>query len=368
MYGGGGPGGAAGWPRGGQLLRSAIDAGDQDEMLGKVYDAGMMARLTEYLGQVKCTSDTRRPGRSCPDGGQPGHAAPGGAGHQPYRRRQSRWPHDSCRWSISAFWLVIWGAQYLETLHLSYAGQGILFRMRTQMFSHLHELSLSFFDRNKVGKIMSRVQNDVDQLQTLVTQDFIKVAVNAVTLIGIAVIMIVMNWRLALLALSTLPVLVAVMMVWQTYARRAFIRARKTIAVVNDNLQESISGVRVTQSLSREAVNVKQFDAINKANLDANKKAAKLQGAIMPVTQMLTDSSYVLVLVFGGFQVLDGNLAVGFLLAFLLYIQRLSAPVQQLATMYTEIQRAMASGVRIFELIDVEPEIKTRPRRSNCRR
>ncbi len=208
---------------------------------------------------------------------------------------------------------------------------------------------------------MSRVQNDVDQLQTLVTQDFIMVAVNAVTLIGIAVIMIVINWRLALLALSTLPVLVAVMVVWQSYARRAFVRVRKTIAVVNDNLQESISGVRVTQSLSREAENVRQFDAINKANLDANKKAAKLQGFIMPVTQMLTDSAYVLVLVFGGFQVLDGTMPVGFLLTFLLYIQRLSAPVQQLATMYTEIQRAMASGVRIFELIDVEPEIRDLP-------
>jgi ABC-type multidrug transport system fused ATPase/permease subunit len=256
---------------------------------------------------------------------------------------------------------LMWGAQYLETLHLSYAGQGILFRMRTQMFSHLHQLSLSFFDRNKVGKIMSRVQNDVDQLQTLVTQDFIMVAVNAVTLIGIAVIMIILNWRLALLSLSTLPVLVAVMVVWQTYARRAFVRVRKTIAVVNDNLQESISGVRVTQSLSREAENVKRFDAINKANLDANKTAAKLQGFIMPVTQMLTDSAYVMVLVYGGFQVLDGTMPVGFLLAFLLYIQRLSAPVQQLATMYTEIQRAMASGVRIFELIDVEPEIKDPP-------
>jgi ABC-type multidrug transport system fused ATPase/permease subunit len=191
--------------------------------------------------------------------------------------------------------------------------------------------------------------------------DFINVAVNAITLIGIAAIMLAINWQLALMALSMLPVLVAVVVVWQIYARRAFVAASRAIALVNDNLQESISGVRVTQSLSREAVNIKNFDAVNKANLDANKRAAKLQGAIMPVTQMLTDSAYVLVLIFGGFQVLDHRMEVGFLIGFLLYIQRLSNPIQQIATMYTEIQRAMASGVRIFELIDVEPEIKDMP-------
>ena len=354
------PGGGGGPTGGPQLLRSAIDAGDKDEILGKVYDSRMVARLIEYLSHVKK------------------HLALGTTGVIIRTATNLITPllvalatnrivaGNVNGLSIAALvylgvLLVMWGAQYLETLYLSYAGQGILFRMRTQMFSHLQDLSLGFFDRNKVGKIMSRVQNDVDQLQTLVTTDFINVAVNTITLIGIAVIMITIDWRLALLSLSMIPILVVVMIVWQAYARRAFVLARKTIAMVNDNLQESISGVRVTQSLSREAVNIKQFDAINKANLDANKKSAQLQGAIMPVTQMLTDGAYVLVLVFGGFQVLNGKLEVGFLLAFLLYIQRLSAPIQQLATMYTSIQQAMASGVRIFELIDVEPEIKDNP-------
>ena len=208
---------------------------------------------------------------------------------------------------------------------------------------------------------MSRVQNDVDQLQMLVSQNIVMVGVNLVTLIGILVIMLSINWQLALLSMSTLPILVIVVIIWQKYARKAFILARKAIAMVNDNLQESISGVRVTQNLSREEENIKQFDAVNKANLDANKKAALLQGLIMPVTQMLTDGSYVIVLIFGGFQVLDGNMQVGFLLAFLLYIQRIGQPIQQLATMYTDIQRAMASGARIFELMDVQPEIEDSP-------
>ncbi len=359
MYGGGTPAGGGAGPQGAQQLRSAIDAGADDEVLGRVYNAGMMRRLGEYVAQVK------------------GHLSLGAIGVAIRTASNLVTPLlvaeatnrivegnvDALTIAVLAYLavlLIMFGAQYLETLHLSWAGQGILYRLRTRMFKHLHELSLSFFDQNKVGKVMSRVQNDVDQLQTLVTTDFINVAVNAITLIGIAAIMLVINWKLALLALSTLPVLVVVVIVWQIYARRAFVQARKAIAVVNDNLQESISGVRVTQSLSRENVNIKQFDAINKANLDANKRAAKLQGAIMPVTQMLTDSAYVLVLIFGGFQVLNGQMEVGFLVGFLLYIQRLGTPIQQIATMYTEIQRAMASGVRIFELLDVEPEIMDR--------
>lgn len=353
MYSGGGP-------AGGQTLRGAIDAGDTDEILGKVYDHGIIKRLTGYLAEVKW------------------HLIIGGVGII-MRTAANLVTPLLVAWATNrivegnvrgltiaalvylGILLLIWGAQYLETLHLSYTAQGILFKMRTKMFSHLQDLSLSFFDHNKVGKIMSRVQNDVDQLQNLVSQNIIMVGVNLVTLIGIAVIMFVLNWRLALLALCTLPVLVIVVIIWQKYARRAFILARKAIAMVNDNLQESISGVRVTQNLSREAENVRQFDAVNKANLDANKKAALLQGLIMPVTQMLTDGSYVIVLIFGGFQVLEGTMPVGFLLAFLLYIQRIGQPIQQLATMYTEIQRAMASGARIFELIDVQPEIEDSP-------
>ncbi len=341
----------------GQQLRGAIDSGDTDDILGKVYDVGIIKRVIGYLGDVKW------------------HLLIGAAGIILRTASNLVTPLlvamatnrivdgniDGLTIAALAYLGVlalVWFAQYLETLHLSYTAQGILFKMRTGMFSHLHEMSLSFFDNNKIGKLMSRVQNDVDQLQMLVSQNIIMVGVNSITLIGILVIMLTVNWQLALLSLSTLPVLVIIVIIWQRYARRAFILARKAIAMVNDNLQESISGVRVTQNLSREKENVKQFDAVNKANLDANKKAALLQALINPLTQILTDSSYVIVLIFGGFQVLEGNMEVGFLLAFLLYIQRIGQPIQQLATMYTDIQRAMASGSRIFELLDVQPEIK----------
>ncbi|OGN90823.1 MAG: hypothetical protein A2158_05840 [Chloroflexi bacterium RBG_13_46_14] len=344
----------------GQRLRGALDSGDADEILGKVNDLGIIRRVVGYLTDVKW------------------HLVIGAVGIILRTASNLITPLlvamatnrivdkniDGLTIAVFLYLGVLvlqWVAQYLETLHLSYTAQGILFKMRTTMFSHLHDMSLSFFDHNKIGKLMSRVQNDVDQLQMLVSQDIIMVGVNSITLIGILVIMLTMNWQLALLSLSTLPVLVIIVIIWQKHARKAFILARKAIAMVNDNLQESISGVRVTQNLSREKENVKQFDAVNKANLDANKKSALLQGLINPLTQILTDGSYVIVLIFGGFQVLDGTMPVGFLLAFLLYIQRIGQPIQQLATMYTEIQRAMASGARIFELIDVQPEIEDVP-------
>ncbi len=345
---------------GGQRLRSALDAGDEDEILGKVYDRRVIGRLPPYLAWVKSHLALAATGtaiRTVTNLATPYLVAVA-------VNNMVKGNFNGLTIAALAYLgasLLMWGGQYLETMQLAYGGQKILLRMRNQLFDHLHQLSLSFFDQNKVGKIMSRVQNDVDQLQTLVTQDIINLAADAVTLVVIAVIMITMNARLALLTLTVVPALLIVLVIWQKYARRAFIRVRQAIAMVNDNLQESISGIRVTQSLSREAVNIRQFDAVNKAHLDANIEAARLQGFMMPTTQILTDGAYVLVLIFGGFQVLAGTMTPGVLLAFLLYIQRFFAPVMELTMLYTELQRSMASGARIFELLDVEPEIKDGP-------
>jgi len=144
-------------------------------------------------------------------------------------------------------------------------------------------------------------------------------------------------------------------------ARRAFIRVRRAIAVVNDQLQEGIAGVRVTQSMSREDVNLRQFNEANKAHLDANVQAAKLQAFMMPIVEILTNVGFAIVLVFGGLQVANGTATAGTVLGFLLFIQRFFAPVMETVMLYTELQRAMASAVRIFELLDVEPQIKDIP-------
>ncbi len=355
------PGGFGGGPWGGARLRSALDTGDEDNILGKVYDNRVVRRLPKYLAWVKSPLALAATGtlmRTLANVAMPYLVA---VATDNFIKTGNFGGLTIVALVYLGAALLMWGGQYLETIKLSYAGQGILFRMRTEMFDHLHKLSMSFFDHNKVGKVMSRVQNDVDQLQTLLTQDIINITADVLTLAAIAVIMITMNARLALLTLTVVPALVIVMVIWQKYARRAFIRVRQAIAVVNDNLQESISGVRVTQGASREEVNLGQFDAVNRAHLDANVEAVKLQAFMMPIVQILTDGAFVLVLIFGGFQVLAGTMGVGVLLAFLLYVQRFFAPVLELTMMYTELQRAMASGVRIFELLDVEPEIKDSP-------
>ncbi|MFH1639610.1 MAG: ABC transporter ATP-binding protein [Chloroflexota bacterium] len=339
-------------------LRSSLDNEDDGNAKGKVYDARMMRRVPEYLAGVKVRMIL------------------GGVGTLIHTIASLAMPYlvavaidrfiktgnfsglnvIALAYVVTA--LIMWGGHYMETLNLSCAAQGILFSLRTRMFNHLHDLSLSFFDHNKVGKVMSRIQNDVEQMETLLTQDIISLITNALTLIAIAAVMITMNARLAMLALTVVPALGALLFVWQKYARRAFMKVRMAIATVNDQLQEGISGVRVTQSLSREAVNLRQFEAVNREHLNANVEAARLQAFMTPTVEILTNSAFALVLVFGGAQVLAGEIGVGVLLAFMLYIQRFFAPVQELIMLYTELQRAMASGTRIFELLDVAPEIK----------
>jgi ATP-binding cassette subfamily B protein len=344
-----------------QRLQGVVNRGFDAEVPGKVYDARVVRRMPKYVAWVKW------------------FVAVGGTGTLLRTTASLAIPYvvaiatDSYIKTgnlsglnvITLIYLgaiaLMWAGQYMETLFLSYAGQGILLKLRTEMFEHLHKLSMSFFDHNKAGEVMSVVQNDVDQIQILLTQDIINIGADVLSLIGMAVIMIIMNLRLALITLSIVLALGIALFVWQKFALRAFMKVRRTVAAVTDELQEGISGVRVTQNLSREGVNLKQFDAANKANRNANIQAAKLQAVMMPTVQILTNCGFALVLVFGGSQVLAGTMQIGILIAFLLYIQRLFAPVQELVMMYTELEVAMAAGIHIFELLDVKPDIKDSP-------
>ncbi|MFC2071693.1 ABC transporter ATP-binding protein [Chloroflexota bacterium] len=356
---GGGPHGGHG--HGGRPLSSALDAEFDADILGKAYDSRVIARLPKYLAPVK------------------GWLALGVVGEVIRALAQLAIPYlvviaidrfiqtgnlGGLNLIVIAFVaaaLLTWGGQYLATLYLAYAGQSILFRMRTEMFDHLHRLSLGFFDHNKVGKLMSRVQNDVNQLQELLSHGVLNIITSTLTLVGIVAVMIIMNPRLALLTLTVVPAMGIGVIIWQKYARRAFIRVRRAIAEVNDQLQENISGVRVVQNLSREDVSAGQFYNVNKAHLDANISAVRLQALMMPTVQIMTGIAYSLVIIFGGYQVMAGTMGVGVILGFLLYVQRFFDPVLELAMMYTELQRSMASGARIFELLDLEPEINDSP-------
>jgi len=254
--------------------------------------------------------------------------------------------------------LVHFGANYLQFVFVAKVGQGILFSMRTQMFNHLQSLSPAFFHRTAVGRIMSRSQSDINQIQE--TFELIVVALaDLLSLVGIIVAMVIIDWQLALVSLGIVPILFLVLIFWQRFARRSFMRIRRAIAMVNGEYNQSITGVRVVQSLNRQEVNLEHFKTLNQEHLDANLEAARFSGSLQPVVELLIGigMGFGIILV-GGFLLQRGSLDWPVLVAFALWIQRFFEPVRQLTMQYSQLQRAMASGVRIFELLDLEPEVK----------
>jgi len=253
------------------------------------------------------------------------------------------------------------GANFVQFVYIPKVGQGILYSLRTGMFNHLQELSPSFFHRTPVGRIMSRSQSDVLQLQEtfeLIVQSLS----DMLSLVGIIGIMLWIDWRLALISMSILPVLFFVLGYWQKFARHSFMRIRRAIAMVNGEYNQNITGVRVVESFNRQEVNMEHFDDLNTEHLDANLEASRYSGALQPFVEVLmgVGMGFGVVLV-GGIMFKGGDLEWAVLLAFALYIQRFFEPVRHLTMQYSQLQRAMAAGVRIFEVLDLKPEVVDKP-------
>ena len=253
----------------------------------------------------------------------------------------------------------------LQRLMTGYVGHRILRDLRSQMFAHLNKLSLSFFDREEVGRVMSRVTSDVVTLQELITSGFLNILADIVGLGLIVLFLFLLDPLLAVISLSVIPLLMIFMVWWQTPAARAFIRVRQAISIVNGSINENVSGVRIVQSLNREEENLRQFERLNRVNLDSNMDAVKLQAAVIPMVEMLSTIATAVVLVVIGVRTFNGDLGAGEALAysigFLLYIQRFFNPVRDIVLQYTMLQRAMAGAHRIFEVLDTEPEIVDPP-------
>jgi len=254
-----------------------------------------------------------------------------------------------------------WASFYTQIRAEARLGQSILLKLRSQLFGHLQNLSVRFFDHNEAGRIMSRVHSDVGELGDFLDSGAFWVAGEVVSLIAIVFTLLAMDFKLALLTFSVIPALFVFLFFWQSKARQYFINVRHAIAEVNGALQENISGIRVIQSLSREELNSQHFDQVNLAHFQANMKSVLLSASMMPAVEMLVSIATTLIIIFGGIRVMDGTLMVGALIAFLLYIQTFFDPIRALATEYTQLQRAMASGARVFELLDVKPEIAESP-------
>ena len=253
--------------------------------------------------------------------------------------------------------ILHFGANFVQFIYMPKVGQGILYSLRTGMFNHLQELSPSFFHRTPVGRIMSRSQSDVLQLQEtfeLIVQSFS----DLLSLLGIIAFMLFIDWQLALVSMSILPVLFFVLGYWQKFARHSFMRIRRAIAMVNGEYNQNITGVRVVESFNRQEANMKHFDDLNTEHLNANLEASRYSGTLQPFVESLMGigMGFGVVLV-GGIMVKGDDLEWAVLLAFALWIQRFFEPVRHLTMQYSQLQRAMAAGVRIFEVLDLKPEV-----------
>jgi ATP-binding cassette subfamily B protein/subfamily B ATP-binding cassette protein MsbA len=260
------------------------------------------------------------------------------------------------------FQLIQWFFTYIRTNIMAEVGQSIIFDLRARVFGHLQQLSLGFFSRYSVGRVISRVINDVGVLRDFITWTLLAVARDIFTLAGILVTMLVMDWKLSLLTFTVLPVMVIATFVFRKQARNNYRRARMAISWVNSVLAENINGVRVVQSFSREDTNYDYFsDVVNRYNLDANLASARLGAIFFPSVDLLAKIAMALVVWVAGTAFLGEALTPGVLVAFVLYIDRFFDPIRDLSLRYDGLMTTMASGERILSLLNAPVEVQDRP-------
>lgn len=271
--------------------------------------------------------------------------------------------HSALVWSIVAFTVAItinYAASYAQETLVGGVAEDVLFDIRKAMFSHLQRVSLSFMDKTEVGRLMSRLQGDVNSMQEFLETSVLSVG-DIVLLFGIVFVMLYLDFKLGLLTLSVLPVLFIVRLFWLPLARKSFMAAHETNSVAAGALAEAIHGVRAVQSMDRQGVNFTLYDDKARANLETHLTAARYAQGMVPIVDSLTGVAMALVIVVGGARVLNQALDVGVLVAFLFYIQRFFDPIRSLTLQYSVMQRAMASGQRLTEVLDVPVDIKDAP-------
>ena len=267
------------------------------------------------------------------------------------------------RWMVVAFFAVIgvnYASNFIQEIVVGRISASLLFDLRRAMYRHLQHVSLSFMDKTEVGRLMSRLQGDVNALQEFLETSIFAIG-DFVLLIGIVTVLLALDFELGMLTLAVVPVLLGVRIVWLPHARRAFLRARETSSVVNGALAETVHGVRTIQEMGRETVNFRLFDDKAKDNLRAHLRASKFSQVMIPIVDTLTGIAMAVVIVVGGGMVLERELELGVMVAFLFYVQRFFDPIRSLTIQYSIMQRAMAAGQRIFEVLDVPIEVRDRP-------
>lgn len=245
---------------------------------------------------------------------------------------------------------------------MNWVGMTVIKTLRGQLFAKFQELSMNFYSEHEVGRLMSRMTTDIDRVQDLITWSVIFVINDLINLIGTIIIMFTMNASLSLVSFAVIPLMVVATEVWRRRAREAYRWARRANAIATADLAENISGVRVVQSFRREDYNYDRFaNERNRELFDANVKSVRLSALFFPTVDLLSMVATGLVIWYGGTQVLNLELSAGTLIAFTMYIGNFFGPIRDLAMRYNSLQSAMASGERIFDLLDTEPAIIDAP-------
>jgi ATP-binding cassette subfamily B multidrug efflux pump len=262
---------------------------------------------------------------------------------------------------IAAVYVVLLFVRFIcstaETYVLQNTGQKIMYDMRTETFQHLHDLPVSFYDRNPVGRLITRVVTDVDVLNEMFSAGIVSIFGDVFTLVGILIAMMVLNWRLGLVTMSVVPLIFVTTAVFRIKARDSYRRVRIAIAKINAFLQEHITGMAVVQLYNREKKSFSKFDEINDEHLLANLDGILAYAWFYPAIELLSSIAIALIIWYGGGKVIQGTLLLGTLVAFTQYSNRFFQPIADMSEKYNILQSAMASSERLFSLIDTKPTV-----------
>ncbi|MBA3420729.1 MAG: ABC transporter ATP-binding protein, partial [Thermoleophilaceae bacterium] len=256
---------------------------------------------------------------------------------------------------------VNWGATYAQTYLVNWVGQRALQDLRSRIFAHLQRLSIGFYSRNRAGVLISRITNDVQALDHLVTDGVQTLFASTLTLVGTAAILLFLDAELALVTFLVFPVLALGSVAFRVASSQAYRLTREKVAWVTAYLQETISGVRVVRAFGQEGRHKQRFAELNDDNRQANMRTVNLNAAYFPAVELLSAVMTVVILLVGGYEVIDGTIQPGVVVGFIAALNNFFDPIQQLSQLYTTYQSGMAALDKIFELLDEEPDLRDRP-------
>ena len=267
-------------------------------------------------------------------------------------------------WVVVAFLvsaLAYWGATYAQTYLVGWIGQRALQDLRIQLFEHLQGMSVGFYSRKRAGVLISRMSNDVEALDTLVSDGIVTLFGSSLTLIGTAAILFTLDPELALITYTVFPVLGIASFAFRIVSADAYRATREKVAAITAYLQETLSGIRVVRTFAQEPRHLRRFEDLNEENRHANMKTVHLNAAYFPGVELLSGIATAGILFYGGIQAVNGEITIGVLVAFLAALNNFFDPIQQLSQLYTTYQSGMAALDKIFELLDEEPDLVDAP-------